>query len=917
MGITTTVGLFSGIDYGKLVDQLMQLNAVPRENLSDRNEALTKEQYAVTELSALLLSVQYITNNLAKSDLYEDRSVTSSQPQLITAKVTGQPAEGTYRFTPLQTAQQHQLLTSGVGSATEALGGGAVTIRFGANVERAAPLDLLNGGQGIDRGKIRITDRSGTSAEIDLTTVQSIDDVLDAINGASQINVTAEANGDRIRLIDNTGLEVSNLRVQEIGSGTTAGSLGLAGINVAASVADGSDLVRLAEDVDLDFLNDGNGVTRHSALPDILYTLRDGTQGTIDFSAPNTADSKADVETTLGEILDIINAEAPEKLRAEISDDGERVVIRDLTQGTGALSIESISGSTAAEDLGIVGQSADGQIEGRRLLGGLKSVLTSTLGGSEGLGTLGSLQLTDRAGAAATVSLAGAETLDDILKTINAAGVGITASVNAAGNGILLADATGSSAGNMIVASADALGTAEKLGIAVNAAVASFNGGDLHQQIISHNTGLSDLNGGSGVRTGKIKITDSKGTASTLEVTSDMETIGDVIKAINRLSVDVYAEINETGDGIVLRDQAGGTGTLTVAETNSTTAADLHLLGAAKTVEVDGQQAQVLDGSTTYSVELEEDESLEDLIRRINALGGDFQAKAFVDGSRNPYRMTLTGAVTGSAGAMVVDMSALGFTLTETTEARDAVLLLGEANSAASGILATSRNNRFSDVIDGISLTINDASTSAVSITVSTSEVDLVANVETFVTNFNRLKETLDKNTHYDPEKNQGSVLTGDASALRLETDLSNFLSGRFLGAGDIQSLAQIGVDIGTDGKLTFDSATLKELFATDREAVRKFFTTKETGFAARFGSLADQIAGEKSSLLTGRYLALGDKIQKNQEKLDWMDDRLKIQRERLLTDFYRMELAISKTQSSATFLDSIKYIGISSGSED
>ena len=49
-----------------------------------------------------------------------------------------------------------------------------------------------------------------------------LDNVLDAINGNSQINVTAHANGDRIRLLDNTGLEVSNLKVQEVGSGTTA-----------------------------------------------------------------------------------------------------------------------------------------------------------------------------------------------------------------------------------------------------------------------------------------------------------------------------------------------------------------------------------------------------------------------------------------------------------------------------------------------------------------------------------------------------------------------------------------------------------------------------------------------------------------------------------------------------------------------
>ena len=909
MGIQTTVGLFSGIDYGKIVDQLMQLNAIPRDNLSKRTDALTQEQYAITELSALVLSVQYITNNLGKKDLYENRAVASSQSQLISATVTGKPAEGTHRFTPLQTAQRQQLLTSGVKSDTDSLGGGTMTIRFGSNVERATSLDLLNGGEGIDRGKIRITDRSGTSAEIDLSTVQTIDDVLDAINNNTQINVTAEANGDRIRLVDHTGLELSNLKVQEIGKGTTADSLGLAGIDLAGAVADGTGLIQLSEDLELDFLNDGNGVTRHSALPDIVYELRDGTKGTIDFTPPNTIDSKSTVEKTLGDILEIVNAKAPDKLRMEISEDGQRLVIRDLTEGDGIFTIESMSGSTAAEDLGIVGESAEGEITGRRLLGGLKSVLVSTLGGSGGFGSLGSLELTDRTGATGTVSLGGAETLEDVIKAVNAANVGITASVNAAKNGILLTDTTGGSASNMIVASADSLGTAEKLGIAIDDAVNSLNSGDLRQQVVSHNTKLSELNGGSGVRQGKIRITDSKGATSTLEIESDIVTIGDLIKEINRLGANVYAEINETGDGIWIRDQAGGSGTLKIVDANSTSAADLHLLGAAKTVEIDGKEIQVVDGSTTYTIELEEDESLKDLIDRINALKGGFEAKTFVDGSRNPYRMTLTSGATGAAGAMVVDMSALGFTLAETVQARDALLLVGDVASAASGILVNSSNNKFSGVIEGVSLTVNEASTSAVTITVSTSDTNLIANVDTFVANYNRLRKSLGGFTSYNVDTDTRSVLTGDGTALRLETGLSNFLSSRFFGAGTIQSLAQIGIDIGSDGTLTFDSTALKELFATDREAVVKFFTTKETGFAAKFDSLAKQLAGEDASLLTSRYLTLGARIEKNEAKILWMDERLDVQRKRLQTDFYRMELAISKMQSNLSFLDSIQYI--------
>ena len=858
-----------------------------------------------------------MTDNLGESRRSsKQREATSSRSDLISASVTGQPVEGSYRFTPLRTAQQHQLLSSGVKSDTDSLGGGTMTFRFGDHVERATSLDLLNGGEGIDRGSIRITDRSGSSAEIDLSTVQTIDDVLEAINGSTQINVSAEANGDGIRLVDRTGLEFSNLKVQEVGSGTTAESLGLSGIDAAQSTADGTDLIHLSRDLELDFLNDGNGVTRDPALPDILYELRDGTTGTIDLTPIDTGSSDVADEKTLGDVIDRINAADPEKLRVEISEDGERLIVRDLTTGSGKTSIESMFGS-AAEELGIAGESTDGEISGRRLLGGLKSVLVSSLGGSEGWGELGALDLTDRTGATDTISLKGAETLEDVIAAINAAGVGITASVNAAKNGIQLADTTGGLASNLIVSSVDGTETAEKLGIVVDDAVETHNGGDLHQKIISHNTKLSDLNGGQGVRQGAIRITDSNGAGANLDIDSDIETVGDLIREINRLAPDVYAEINETGDGIWIRDTAGGEGTLQILDTNSTSAKDLHLTGGTVTKQIDGEDVEVVDGSTTFKIELDEDESFEDLIDRINDLRGGVQAMKFVDGSRNPYRLSLTSNATGTAGGMVVDMSSLGFQLQETVEARDALMVLGELNSAAAGVLVSSSSNTFYGVIEGVKLDINEASTSAVSIDVTTSSVDVVANVQTLVDNFNRFRETLAGHTYYDPETDEKSVLTGDAAALRLETQTADFFSGRFFGAGTIQSLGEIGIDLNPDGTLAFDSTVLKQRFASDREALVEFFTKEETGFSAKFKDLSEQLTGQDSSLMTSRYLALGQKIEQNEAKIEWMNEGLEQERNRLMIEFYRMELAITKMQSNMSFLDSISYIGTTTSDDE
>ena len=168
----------------------------------------------------------------------------------------------------------------------------------------------------------------------------------------------------------------------------------------------------------------------------------------------------------------------------------------------------------------------------------------------------------------------------------------------------------------MIVAdNADKTTTATKLGIAVDNAVSSVNSGDLHLRTVSMNTALSSLNGGGGVADGTVTFTDSTGNTATLTVDSSMQTVGNVVNAINRLGLgglEITASLNRTGDGILLTDTAGGSGTMSVAEGDSTTAADLNLLQT-----TDGT---TIDGSMTRQISLTSSDTLEDLVTAINSL---------------------------------------------------------------------------------------------------------------------------------------------------------------------------------------------------------------------------------------------------------------------------------------------------------
>ncbi len=1017
--ITSSVGLITGLPITDLVNQLLSIQARPRDLLVSRVQRLQQQQTAFGEITALLLSVQITARNLAKAELFQQRTVATSNPDVLSATVTGTPALGTSTFTPLAAAQAHQVVSSGLASSDQPLSAGTVSFRFGGFVDEGLSLDLLGGGAGLARGKIRITDRSGASAEIDLRYARTIDDLLAAINDNSQIDVQATIVGDRIRLTDGTGQTAANLRVQEVGGGSTAASLGLSGIDVAASQADGTDVLRLYDGLSLDQLNDRSGIDFHEALGDLTVQFRDGTTRSVDFRPVTTSTlyatgtttaaagasgqvkftasttgsglagvsvvfenddsvtagnetvvydsinktltfkidegntTAADIadalngdatasgfftaslvgtgtgvidvadtattalpatvpdEQTLGDVLATLNAVAPSKLRAELSGDGDRIVLTDLTSG-GTFQLTAANDSPALEQLGLSSAAVGGVITGQRLLGGLKTSLLASLDGGAGLGTLGLLALTDRSGATANVNLAAAETLDDVVTAINAAAVSIDVSINAARNGIVLTDTSGGT-GNLIVANGDATNTADALRIAVNAAVGSVNSGSLDKQTVSRNTLLSSLNGGAGVAKGSIKVIGSDGASFTVDLSGDsIRTVGDVIDRINVVTTGVEARINETGDGILLIDTAEGALTLRVEESGGRTAADLHLLGSAVEAEVDGQTESVIDGSTTFHVTLDADDTLADLVDKINDLGVGVTASQFNDGSTvNPFRLLLASGRSGKAGELLVDASSLGasslgITFTDSVAAQDAILLFGSPTASTAGTFVASSSNTFADVLPGVSLTVKGPSVTPVNVTVSGTDASLVATAIAFVDGYNRLRDKLDELTAFDEATSTGSLLSGDGTTLRLQNDLADLLSGAIGGAGSIRSLETIGISLTEEGKLQLDQARFQAQFAADPDAVRSFFATDDSGFADRFDQLVEQLAGEENSLLSSRLTSLERKVLDNQRRIDSMNARLDRSRERMLLEFARLEETISRIQGSLSVLEAL-----------
>lgn len=694
--ISSNVGLVTGLNIEETVQKLMTVAARPRDLLKSRNDALKQEQTALDTLGSRLLAFQFAANKLKASSVFTTRQATSSKPDVLQVAIpaSGTPTLGSFQVRPVQAASSQQLVSQRFDAATTELGDGQFSFRFGGFVDKGISLDELNGGAGVPRGKIRITDRNGDSAVIDLTFARTVDDVLSAINSNAEIAVTAGVDGDSFTLADVSGGS-GNLKVAEVG-GTTAAGLGWAGLNVAAAEATGADVFRLHAGKKLRALNDGNGVAvSGEGVVDLDVSLADGSTLGIDLHDA----------VTLGDVIEQINAVDGAKLSSAISADGNRIELTDLTVGAGDFTVADGVASSAASDLGLVGN-ASGTLAGARLASGLRDTLLASLNGGQGLGDLGQIQITDRNGGYATINLAGAETLGDVVAAINASAAAVTASVNAARNGLVVRDASGGG-GNLVLVDLDATNTATKLGIALNAAESAVDSGALRKQTLSRATLLESLNGGSGLALGDIQITDTSGAVGFADLNAagnEARTVGDVIDAINALSIGVEARINDAGDGVLLVDSAGGAGALGVKDLSGDVAKSLHLTRASGTVEVGGVPRTAIDGAMSFSVDLDDLEvsnasiALSSLNGGLGVAAGDF---TITDSAEKTLALDLNGADAG---------------ITTVGQLIDAI----NAKATAGGVGVTARLNdagtgiRLEDTAGGSKkLTVTDLNSSA------------------------------------------------------------------------------------------------------------------------------------------------------------------------------------------------------------
>jgi flagellar hook-associated protein 3 FlgL len=299
-----------------------------------------------------------------------------------------------------------------------------------------------------------------------------------------------------------------------------------------------------------------------------------------------------------------------------------------------SISVADTGNGTTAADLGISGGAAAGaSLTGTDLAPKITATTPlSALRDGAGIDPSGII-ITNGANSA-TITLAGLNTVQDLINKINNSGTQVQASINSAGTGINLLNPV--SGLNMTVGE-NGGNTADELGIR------SFQAG----------TKLSDLNSGGGVTpisqlvsgpTGNITITKTNGT--TFNVAMDgISTPSQLIAAINHATgnTTVTAALNSTGNGITLTDTSGGGGNISVAQasnyvSNGTdlgifkTGSGNTLTGSNITFSTDDFRVTRTDG-TSFTVNVTGAQTIQDALNAINNADGNAAGASHVTAS--------------------------------------------------------------------------------------------------------------------------------------------------------------------------------------------------------------------------------------------------------------------------------------------
>jgi len=371
---------------------------------------------------------------------------------------------------------------------------------------------------------------------------------------------------------------------------------------------------------------------------------------------------------------------------------------------------------------------------------------------------------------------------------------------------------------------------------------------------------------------------------------------------------------NSTNKDVVTATAANSANEANYDITVNQVATAQRLIGARKTgFSAAADDVITLNGT---DVNISVGDSLSDISTKINDANSGYSASVIDDvlvieaektGVANALVDGTTPTISDNSG-ILVDLGILDGAGNFTNEKAAA-----DAKVEINGITGiTSASNEITDAVAGMTFSIHPgaAAGSTATISVAKDTGKAIKAVQAFVNQYNSVMDFMDSKSGYDAETEEGGILQGDGTVMRLQMRLRELVTSKVKDTGNYQTLNSVGIEIDRDGVMSFDSAKLTEALETNTEEAMNLFQAESgtegyDGMAVRMDSYLDQVLQSNTGLIPRRLDLYDNQIEGLNEDIADVQRRVEMVRERYVQQFAAMEKAISEMQSQQNWMQS------------
>lgn len=323
-------------------------------------------------------------------------------------------------------------------------------------------------------------------------------------------------------------------------------------------------------------------------------------------------------------------------------------------------------------------------------------------------------------------------------------------------------------------------------------------------------------------------------------------------------------------------------------------------------------------GTSAVNVTIDASDTLETIRDKINKSNAGVKASVINDASgarlvmnsdstglSNGFRVTASDADGNNTDAS--GLSALAYDPASATAGTTLKQPASNAAATINGVDISSESNTFSNVLTGITFSVNKVTTAPVAVTVSQDNTTITKAITDFAAAYSSLDSMLKSNTKYDSSTKVAAALQGDSTALSLISQMRTLLGSSTTASSVFSTLSSVGLETQSGGALTVNTTKLNSALGNLAELKKLFSAADITGggadgMATKFRAMADNLLGVEGAITT-RTAGLNTSVTNNQKRQETLETRASLYEKRLRAQYTALDKAMASISTQSGYV--------------